>query len=211
MSAFASAPNCLSDGQIWAKSIVFSNQPKHYTVYVEELSEYIYNHKSHNHKGVLNYSQIYDACSPGVMGKLIPPADIRTGDIVQISAGPRGVGAHYAMWLYKDLVQHDLSNASFVGESPVDHDAKKRDRENEAPLDPYTWGLEESELKKLKRIVSIEDYEEMQEKMKAFLLPKYQQLFDIFQTEEGLDYEDAINSLRFPDDHAEVGEDLKGA
>eukprot|EP01031_Cornospumella_fuschlensis_P043570 gene43570-53274_t len=208
MAAFTASPNNLSDGMIWGKTIIFSNLPAYYHLYVEEISDFIRNHKKYKNRGVLNYTQIYDACSSAVKEKFIPPSEVRTGDILQINEGPRGVGAFYAMWLYKDIVKHDLTGVNMQGSE--DQGRKKRERDNQHHIDPFSWGLQEAELKNLKRIVANEDYEQMQEDLKAFLLPRQPRLFDIFQTEEGCDYEGAISNLRFPDDHAEPLGDEEG-
>eukprot|EP01031_Cornospumella_fuschlensis_P025761 gene25761-31112_t len=186
----------VDDGRIWAETILLSNQPMHYTVFVEELSYLVSRNKS-----VLNYSQVYSAStSPSFVDQLVAPIHIRSGDIVQINPGPHGIGAHYAIWLLKDLVHHDLSALDNLPKCSHASSSKQTCSRLNPPIDPFAWGLSDQELKQLKKVFCVESYEQRCRELQSMLLSNKQELFQSILNDNNMEYENAVKSLRFKDD-----------
>ena len=99
----------LSNGVIWANSIVYTSRPSHRYFKLPTL------HEEYSMPGVINYSQLYkefvtENVSPSKRSfeNLIHPQDIVTGDILQTDEY-RGVGTYFAIWLCAGIYQNRAS------------------------------------------------------------------------------------------------------
>ncbi len=151
MSAFNdNSGGALSDGEVFANTIIYSNQPRHigsfflptYTATrsiesddeVERDDMVLQGPSLYHHCQIINYSEIFESfvinneeTSEKVIYEqmFLPPDELCTGDIVQTS-DYRGVGSYYVVWLHKDAHHnHPTINSPKQTIPACDEDAAK--------------------------------------------------------------------------------------
>jgi hypothetical protein len=157
----------LSDGVIYANTLVFSNKPLHVNRDVPAINrdtQTVDLNDAYCMEKVINYSQIYDEYVTNNPDKesrahyeqaLAPPSSLLTGDVVQ-TTDYRGVGSHYVLWLHKDAHKNsDWFSLEKAGPIQTEQNKKvKTDHSDLVVLSAYDWGMDDDLIRAVSSVIA---------------------------------------------------------